>query len=190
MSIHIRNQETDRLIHQLAESLGVSPAEAVHHAVQQRLLESPSVPSVPHSNFAPQNSTVAAIDERRLQLARFDGMDSAIGDVREAIFVPAMLCLLMLLAAPLIGDKIAGIVLMITLASAGLLFSYSRSLVREKASRGIQRLTLARELRTLCASLPDDLRFLAWIPETRSSVSQPAASASPSAPHPNPGSIQ
>jgi hypothetical protein len=165
MAIHIRNQATDRLVRELAEKTGLSPSDAIHEAVQQRLLQHTCPQPVPQVSLTPQNATVAAIDERRLQLARFDGMDAAIDAVRESIFIPSMLCLLMLLATPLIGDRIAGIVLLITMASGGLLFSYSRSLAREKASRTSQRLALARELRALCDSLPEELNFLAWIPQ-------------------------
>lgn len=191
MALHIKNPETHRLIHELAKKHGISPAEAIHTAVQDKLLHelcltaSPSAGASadatpnPAGHIMPHNPAVAAIDERRLQLARYDGMDAALNTMKDDVFVPALICLLALLVTPFLGDTNGAIVLLVTVAGAGLLFSYSRSLAHEKASRDAWRLTVAREMRVLSASLPDELMFLSWIPEPRTG---PAPSPSPSTP--------
>ena len=175
MGIHIKNHETDRLVRELAEKRGISLVETVHEAVQEKLLHTlheEAAQSEPLRSAAP-TPVIRAIDERRLLMARYDGMDRALDSMKEDVFVPALLCLLMLLTTPLLGDNLPAAVIAVTLASVGLLFSYWRNLAREKASRANWRHSIAKELRALSASLPDNLMFMAWMPDTEQELQQP-----------------
>jgi len=198
MGINIKNHETDRLVRELAGMRGISLVDAVHEAVQDKLLqqlrmgtEHPgrSAAADQPMKSGPQTSVIEAIDERRLLMARYDGMDRALDAIKEDIFVPALLCMLMLLATPLLGDKLPVAVIGVTLASAGLLLSYWRNLAREKASRNNWRQSVAKEMRALCVSLPDDLMFMAWIPDTTPALEEPKE-ASVGDPQPAPDSAR
>lgn len=175
MGINIKNHDTDRIVRELAEKRGISLVEAVHEAVQEKLLHTlhaEAAQSEPMRS-APPTPVIRAIDERRLLMARYDGMDRALDAMKEDILIPALLCALMLLTTPFLGDKLAVAMIAVTLASAGLLFSYWRNLAREKASRATWRHSIAKELGALSVSLPDDLMFMAWIPDTEPVLQQP-----------------
>jgi hypothetical protein len=184
MSISIKNQETDRLVRELAEIRGISLVDAVHEAVQQKLLHelrngSPLYAQAPNEELhcnepehvGPQsphvhNSLIDAIDERRLLIARYNGMDRAIDALLEDVVAPMLLFLLFLLAAPYFEDRLATAVVVATLAGAGLLIVYGRSLLNEKKSRSQWRQSVTNEIKALCTALPPELTFMRRIPNT------------------------
>ena len=180
MSISIKNQETDRIVRELAEIRGISLVDAVHEAVQQKLLHelrkgSPLYAQIPSEEEQscesapadPQSSLIDAIDERRLLIARFNGMDRALNAVMEDVLAPAVLFILFLFAAPFFDDRLSTAVIGATLACAALLIFYGRSLLKERESRSQWRQSVTKEIKALCTDLPQELRFMARIPNAK-----------------------
>lgn len=168
------NEETGRLVRELAGMHGVSVNDAVHEAVQSKLLQErcgkvlvfePSLSDyVELLETDPGAAAIMAIDERRLLIARYYGMDQAISELRDYVILPCVIVPLGLLLAPFLDRPPYTLMSAITIIATIFLIWYTRHLWKENESRKQRRLDTASEIEFLRTFLPEELKFLSRVP--------------------------
>lgn len=174
MSITIKNEETDRLVRELANIRGISLVDAVHEAVQEKLQQARRKALQVFDPWLsdydelletdPEAAAVLAIDERRLLVARYFGMDKALRILAADFWLPALLMTLALFLAPFFERPRHSLSVGIILLDAVMLIFYLRLLSKQENAREQARQSLKDEISLLCMPLPPSLQFMSRMP--------------------------